>query len=506
MTMAAMAHVQDCERLRQRPSLVTIGFWGILLFILASAECLSATHYVVTNGTPGWIGAADPYTNWATAGTNIIDVVNTAATNNSARLVLVSNGVYYLTNVINVTNSMTLQSINGRGVTILAGQGSLTTNRCASFSATGSVFNGFAITNFYVTSQGGAVYSSTGGISIINCLFVGNSNIYTNTISGSGCGGGVYVNTTGYAGIITNCIFSNNYAFVNGGGLTLSHGAGVQDAKVEGCYFYGNLCDDLYGGGGGACYISGYRCIISNCIAINNTHYTGGGAFAIAGGSDNKILNCSIMSNNVILGKYGGGGGGGIRASSSGLLVKDCSIIGNWSATTGGAVWASSSAIIRNCLIAQNKATGTYAQIGGGVWLTNSTIENCTIVSNYAGVSGGGLYIDGSGSGTNNIVYFNMAGTSANNFTNTAGNTGLQYSCVIPAVDGTRNITNDPSLVNLDGGDYRLNGNSPCVNAGLNQSWMTNAVDRDGRQRIRYGTVDMGAYEVICGGTIYGFH
>jgi len=106
---------------------------------------------------------------------------------------------------------------------------------------------------------------------------------------------------------------------------------------------------------------------------------------------------------------------------------------------------------------------------------------------------------------TNSVIYFNTA-PNAVNFTNTGGNTGLSYSCVIPAVDGTRNITNDPGLVNLDGGDYRLNGNSPCVNAGLNQNWMTNAVDLDGRSRIRYGTVDMGVYEVIFGGTIYGFH
>jgi len=53
----------------------------IMIGLLLAIRCLAATHYVVTNGTPGWIGAADPYTNWATAGTNIIDVVNAAMTN-----------------------------------------------------------------------------------------------------------------------------------------------------------------------------------------------------------------------------------------------------------------------------------------------------------------------------------------------------------------------------------------------------------------------------------------
>ena len=52
-------------------------------------------------------------------------------------------------------------------------------------------------------------------------------------------------------------------------------------------------------------------------------------------------------------------------------------------------------------------------------------------------------------------------------------------------------------------GNYRLIANSPCINTGTNGNWMTNSYDRDGRTRIRYGTVDMGAYEKIYEGTIY---
>lgn len=51
--------------------------------------------------------------------------------------------------------------------------------------------------------------------------------------------------------------------------------------------------------------------------------------------------------------------------------------------------------------------------------------------------------------------------------------------------------------------NWRLNPNSPGFNAGTNQSWMTNALDLDGRIRIRYWVVDMGAYEGIYEGTIY---
>jgi len=54
--------------------------------------------------------------------------------------------------------------------------------------------------------------------------------------------------------------------------------------------------------------------------------------------------------------------------------------------------------------------------------------------------------------------------------------------------------------------DYHLPVNSSCVNSGTNnRDWLTDAVDLDGRMRLRYGTVDMGAYECIYKGTVFGF-
>ena len=45
--------------------------------------------------------------------------------------------------------------------------------------------------------------------------------------------------------------------------------------------------------------------------------------------------------------------------------------------------------------------------------------------------------------------------------------------------------------------DYRIAGNSPCVNTGTNQSWMVGATDLAGAARIVAGVVDMGAYEFV---------
>jgi hypothetical protein len=66
------------------------------------------------------------------------------------------------------------------------------------------------------------------------------------------------------------------------------------------------------------------------------------------------------------------------------------------------------------------------------------------------------------------------------------------------------NITNDPCLVNLAAGDYRLAPYSPCVNAGTNLPWLAEDVDLDGRTRIdRFSRlVDMGCYEHVPQGMI----
>jgi hypothetical protein len=48
--------------------------------------------------------------------------------------------------------------------------------------------------------------------------------------------------------------------------------------------------------------------------------------------------------------------------------------------------------------------------------------------------------------------------------------------------------------------DYRLAQDSPCIDAGTNQDWMTGTTDLAGNPRIQGARADIGAYEFIASG------
>jgi len=453
----------------------------IIIGLLLSAKCPADTHYVSLAGTNNY-----PYTNWADAATNITWAVDAISANDT---VLVTNGTYFPSNRMYATAAITLRSVSGRDATIINGANN--TDLCAVLSSASSVIDGFTVTNCNST----LVYGTIQIRNARNCIFVNNSSK----------GGIIWsFNNSQYDGSITNCIFKNNTGLL-GGGIYASQSSvtATSSITIAGCHFEGNRASTYYGG---ACDLRVAQNIVSNCVIINNrTPQYGGGIFISSSSTNNLVVNCTI-TGNVCAGPSAAipwGLGGGIYTGGK-TTVRDCSIIGNVATNRGGGVWGTN-VTIQNCLIARNIS---LTNIGGGVWMTNGLIESCTIVSNQAAVAGGGVYVDGGldSSGTNNIIYFNTAANGAN-FTNTSVNTGMNYSCVIPAVDGAGNITNDPVLKNLAGGDYRLQITSPCVNAGTNQSWMNDAVDVDGVPRIRYGIVDMGAYEaVLQHGNVYRVH
>ncbi|HVM49461.1 MAG TPA: choice-of-anchor Q domain-containing protein [Candidatus Acidoferrum sp.] len=256
----------------------SISLAGITL-LLAVSSLSAAMHFVSlesTNPTP-------PYTDWATAATNIQDAVNVAATND---VVVVTNGVY--PGGVAVTNPLALQSVNGPQVTAIDGHGA---TRCA-FLTDGASLTGFTLTNGYAGSWrsggGGGICCPTSAF-LTNCVIVGNSAMW-----GGGAGGGT----------LYNCILADNFAVTGatpvggGGGL----GGGAYGSTLYNCTLAGNSAS--YRGGGAA------SSALYNCAVARNSATYGGGVASCS------LLNCTL-TGNAAPAYYGGpSDGGGAYAST----------------------------------------------------------------------------------------------------------------------------------------------------------------------------------------------
>jgi hypothetical protein len=160
--------------------------------------------------------------------------------------------------------------------------------------------------------------------------------------------------------------------------------------------------------------------------------------------------------------------------------------------------------VSNNLVAGQNGNTGVSGGIavysGGSNTTINARIVNNTVVDGRTGISIGGRGdLNGGGNITlrNNIVAWNsyygigvapeMLFASACNLTFANGSSGTQ-----PA--GTTDA--DPRFVDRAAQDYRIRGDSPAVNAGLDAALSpTLTLDAAGNPR-RIGRIDIGAYEM----------
>jgi hypothetical protein len=479
--------------------------------------CLGAFGSVVLFVDAHSTNAVPPFASWATAASVIQDAIDWSKAGDT---VLVTNGVYQVggralaeamsTNRVAITNSITLQSVNGPEFTIIQGyqvpQAIYGTDavRCA-FLGDGAVMIGFKLTNGATSGaaqRGGAVWCQSSSANLSNCVLVGNAASFTGgavfqgTLNGctlssnySGFVGGaadsatlinctLLGNTAKNSGgavdscIVSNCSFIGNRAFVDSGGdgggaarasslnnciLTgnsaPSYGGGAYDCRLTNCVLLGNSCSFW---GGGAAY-----CNLTNCTLVGNSAKYGGGAHA------GQLLNCTILSNSAI--SLGGG--------TSEATLWRCNISSNSSGVAGGGAYQGA---LYNCQLVGNRAA-----YGGGA--SSGSFSNCSLAANSATNSGGGTYT----SLLNNcIVYYNDAPTNENWYAGT-----LNCCCTFPLpTNGINNITEPPLFVDLANTDLHLQSNSPCLNSGCN-GYTPAGPDFEGALRLAGGTVDIGAYE-----------
>jgi parallel beta-helix repeat protein len=210
----------------------------------------SPIHYV----SEGNSGAEWPYSDWSTAAATIQDAVDTAAANDT---VLVTNGTYSvgttvtpdyeLNNRVVITKEITVSSVNGPEVTIIAGAGPEGSNAVRGVYMSAGTLSGFTVTNGHTQISGDALNDrSGGGIYCLNydpvithCIIRGNS--------ASGGSGGMFHGTA------NNCIFTENSA---------DFGGGMGNGTANFCTFSENSA--RYGGG----MSYGWA---NNCIVWGNT-------------------------------------------------------------------------------------------------------------------------------------------------------------------------------------------------------------------------------------------
>ena len=376
-------------------------FWGIPRIIgervdMGAHEYNPFRYVAISNETPAY-----PYQSWATAATNIHDAVNLAE---PQEIVLVTNGHYVLSSIVDVMEPITIRGVNGPDVTYVDGNG---TEGCFYlYGGRACTLSGFTITNGYRSSHGGGVWCGDDTPVITNCLITGNRTLLE--------GGGVYWGT------LRGCTLSGNSARDYGGGASLS--------LLRDCVITGNTAE----GGGGASSAS-----LIDCSVTDNTADLGGGAMWSA------LTNCVVSGNSAT------DGGGGHT-----VTLVTCIVSNNSSVQYGGGARDSE---LDSCLLVDNSAGLNGGGTRGGV------LRNCTLTANHADGHGGGTY---GGIVLNTIVYDNTAVGSDPNWSDSTPR--ITNVCTTPLPPGPGCMTDDPQFRDPSAGDYSIGRGTPCVGAGSN--------------------------------------
>ena len=286
---------------------------------------------------------------------------------------------------------------------------------------------------------------------------------------------------------------------VSGGGakqvLAIVNSCG--DTRVEGVTIVNGYNTGTVYGGGVYANLSNLR--IANCLIRSNTVINsvdnvityGGGVYA---GNCSLTISNSTFNGNRADGSYGNhsGCGGGLFVMGGVASVAGCVFSNNVtglggqysSPDCGAGMYLNGICDIRNCLVVTNNSVsyGDGVQVGGGA----VTLINCTVANN-----GGEGMRQGAGTATaTNSIFWG-------NGVDVTGAVALAW-CDAGTVGTGVTVNANCLSVNpmfTGNGSYTLQKTSPCIDAGVNQSWMTGALDLAGQPRIQGPKVDMGAYE-----------
>ncbi len=484
--------------------LLLVKFSLISFFLLISfKDGFAVIHYVKTGGA----GTA-PYTSWATASNDLQAVINAASAgdeiwiatgsykpNRRADAVTVitptdRNNAFVLKNNVKIYGGFT-------GTETLLTQRNITANLVLLSGDIGTV--GVTTDNCYhvVVSAG-----ISGALTLLDGVTITRGNANASLITASITVNGVSINPRLGGGIYKrNAVTDFNYCTINQNNAIIDGGGLYENTSSSGSrYFKCSFLRNSSSGDGGGLFLSTSSSEFDSCTVSQNSAATEGGGIYLNGTDAPTFFNGSITTNDAVA------NGGGIANYSTGIMtIENVKISANESGNSGGGIYANNSPFsATNCLI-----SGNLAQAGGGIWnaFSHATITNCTIAGNEATTQAGGI---GNGSSDpviqNCIIYGNAAvPATTNSIYNSGSAPSISYTLIQGGFAGTANVNADPLFVSplaaasapTNGGNYQLQKCSPALNGGNNTAipvGITN--DLLAYQRIHYGVVDMGAYEL----------
>ncbi len=449
----------------------------ICILILLSVGSANALEYHVTNASEFQATLA------------------TAATNGTDDIIMLAAGTYvgnfrYRTSE---ANALTVKAEDGlaAGDVILDGdQKAYVFMFDAGETAANLVLERVTVQNGRSTNGGGAYIMTTGDVYVNECVVRNNE-----AISERGHGGGIWISNA-VSVVFTSNNISGNSSSGGGGGAFVSSSSVILTSNT--------INDNSSYNAGGVHVVSSSVTFTSNTIIGNSSSDYGGGVFAYS--FSTTFISNTIRENSS---RFGGGVRVSARSSSSSATFISNTINGNSSDHGGGGVYfyGLKTIIIQNNQITDNETTNSYSGKGGGAYLEFSTqldAVNNTIANNISAKDGGGIYIkipDTTGilNVYNNIIWGNIAqGTGGDIHMEGYGGETSLYNTVLTDMsaqwDHIGGIkTSAPLFFNAAGGDYHLQSNSPCINAGHASAPQQPSDDLDGNPRE--GLPDIGAYE-----------
>jgi parallel beta-helix repeat protein len=247
---------------------------------------------------------------------------------------------------------------------------------------------------------GGAIYRNGGSLTVIDSQFDDNHAGAT----GQDLAGGAIYGFGGGETVISGSTFTNNSASDGGAVGSLEGSLTIVNTTFSGNAATGTGGNPGDGGCGGGVYMDGSKEMTSLCgvtIANNTAGAIGGGFFRVSNTNNGTLAMDRTTVDNNLVSDGSNGNTGGLYLEGLAITMTASTISNNAGAFCGGLWIDGGSAALTNLTIANNTAT---ASNGGGVWLANSpggTMTNCTIANNKVtgmgmvsgAIFGGGLTV-----------------------------------------------------------------------------------------------------------------